>query len=371
MKARTSHEGVGGQHHARTPLTPQWRCLHTASAIQAVHGCAMENRQPNVHFATSEDKQENWVNIKKPTPFGQTPASRLLRSTNKPRLHPDDLPRLQSLLKKWLHVSRVSPLFGFSPTCLKKYSQMLSAHLQAEQRKGVPVEMGEHHTGHALLSIFPGLAVTGKESEAVCIQVFKKESKTKQKIVWEGVLCCTDADVSLLASIPAEFTCLPLMLWYGPKGVGMQVAGWLQKTFDCRVGTLTLTSQDLAWMVTLWIMNESKATNCTELKWTAPTEVKEGLTISMSIHPTDALQLWECIHMGGNEVTMQEVSNFMNGIESHFYNHFHIILSAMSLAYIGTSAACAARKGKIKMLTVGRMHEVLRFLTELAVPHGQ
>nr|XP_032815023.1 centromere protein L isoform X2 [Petromyzon marinus] len=298
----------------------------------------MENRQPNVNFATSEDKQENWVNIKKPTPFGQTPASRLLHSTNKPRLHPDDLPRLQSLLKKWLHVSRVSPLFGYSPTCLKMYSQMLSAHLQAEQRKGVPVEMGEHHTGHALLSIFPGLAVTGKESEAVCIQVFKKESKTKQKIVWEGVLCCTDADVSLLASIPAEFTCLPLMLWYGPKGVGMQVAGWLQKTFDCRVGTLTLTSQDLAWMVTLWIMNEGKATNCTELKWTAPTE---------------------------------EVSNFMNGIESHFYNHFHIILSAMSLAYIGTSAACAARKGKIKMLTVGRMHEVLRFLTELAVPHGQ
>ncbi|XP_072130859.1 centromere protein L [Mobula birostris] len=302
--------------------------------------------------------------VHKNTLFRQTPARRRISRPEWPVENPEQIALL--LQKQW-HLYHLTPLYRFSYTMLKKYSNELSVFIASEKKKGMAVEVGIELASKAKFSMLAGLRATESDPEAVFIQITSKtpvQQSSDEKVVWSGWLCCVDGDLGFLASLPVEFTCLPLLFANGPETVTAIVGEWLQKTFDCYISAFPISSENLTWMAAMWANCFSDCIHrVMELEWSVP---PVQLTISLSIHPEDAKALWDSIHGDEDEITIEEVDLFMSSLHSHFYRHFGVRLAATRLVKVTTGIASAHCDGKLKLFNNKHIDHVLPFLTELA-----
>ncbi|XP_067846889.1 centromere protein L isoform X2 [Heptranchias perlo] len=318
-----------------------------------------------VCFANTDASPVVLRTLRMQTPFRQTPAKRRIPRTDLPV---ENAEQIAVLLQKQWRLYHVTPLYRFSYTMLKKYSNELSVFIATEKKKkGMAVEVGIELASKAKFSMLAGLRATESDPEAVFIQITTKtwvQQAADEKVVWSGWLCCVDGDLGFLESLPVEFTCLPLLFANGPETVTAMVGEWLQKTFDCYVSAFPISSENLSWMAAMWANCFSDSVHrVMELEWSVP---PVQLTISLSIHPEDAKELWDSIHTDEDEITIEEVQLFMSSLHSHFYRHFGVRLAATRLVKVSTAVASAHCDGKLKLFTRKHLDHVLPFLTELA-----
>ncbi|XP_058516675.1 centromere protein L isoform X2 [Ochotona princeps] len=258
------------------------------------------------------------------------------------------------------------------PQCsqLQEYSRLLNAFFTTEKQKGLAVEVGEDLSIKVTFSTLLGVRGTQRDPDGLLVQILSKSplpsASREGKVLWTGWLCCVCGD-SLLGSVSEDFTCLPLLLANGAESNTAIIGTWFQKTFDCYISPLAISAFNLSWMAAMWTAcGTDRCVATTELLWSVPCS-PHSLHISYAIHPEDARALWDSVHKTPGEVTQEEVDLFMQCLESHFYRHFRIHLSATKLVRVSTSVASAHTDGKIKILCHKYLVGVLAYLTELAV----
>lgn len=319
--------------------------------------------------------------------FGRTPQSRRIAvSERKSRLkrtptsrrsgrrddrdEPQDFKGLTN--KTWTSY-KLTPLYGFStnPKELKKTANALSAHIEAEKRKGI--FMDNTLIGKAYISIYKDLKVTDFDPEAIQIIVKGKNPKEEDVIQLTAVLCGVDMQENpIKLTMQNNFTYFPVMLVKASVAMSSALISWLEMQYDCKVTPLTLSSYDLAWTVSMWsgMENQNGKTKPVELLYAVPKEC-EGLSrITYNIDPEDCKDLWERIHDKNNiDFSSEEVQKFIQSLETHFFEIFKVKLSAMSLVRIGTPLCMLGTEGRLKIFLSDQVHILLRHLTELAIGH--
>ncbi len=74
------------------------------------------------------------------------------------------------------------------------------------------------------------------------------------------------------------------------------------------------------------------------------------------------------VHDGESaDITSDEVAAFIKALEAHFFHHFKIHLSGLSLSRIGTPLVYIGSEGRLKILSETAVHGVLQHITELAM----
>ncbi|XP_040840206.1 centromere protein L isoform X1 [Ochotona curzoniae] len=280
-----------------------------------------------------------------PTPRRRIPQCSQLQENVDPQ-------KVAFLLHKQWTLYSLTPLYKFSYSNLKEYSRLLNAFFTTEKQKGLAVEVGEDLSITVTFSTLLGVRGTQRDPDALLVQVLSKSALPSAgragKVLWTGWLCCVCGD-SLLRAVSQDFTCLPLLLANGAESNTAIIGTWFQKTFDCYVSPLAISAFNLSWMAAMW--TACKTDSCvatTELLWSVPCS-PQSLDISYAIHSEDARALWDSVHKTPGEVTQEEVDLFMHCLESHFYRHFRIHLSATKLVRVSTSVASAHTDGKIKV----------------------
>ncbi|KAK6484223.1 centromere protein L [Huso huso] len=280
-----------------------------------------------------------------------------------------DPEQISKLTEKNWNLYYVTPLYKFLYTGLKSYSRQLSAFIVAEKQKGIAVEVGLETNFKVNFSIIQGLTEIEEDAEAVFIQICSKPKfateATAETVVWSGWLSCVNGNTEYLSSLPPEFTCLPLFCANGAETMTALVTTWFQRTFDCNFGPLRIGSNSLCWLAAMWTGCEPEmGIRYLKLSWSLP--CSPPLNVSFTVHPGDAWELWRSIRQDQVRMTIEEVDQFMSCIESHFFRHFKIHLSAGELIDVSTSLGSAHRDGKIKLMSSHYMPGVLTLLTESA-----
>lgn len=288
---------------------------------------------------------------------------------------------LALLVKLHWELSYVTPLYQFRHTQLKSYSRQLAAFIAAERQKGLALEVeGTQNNFKVSFTVVQGLAETDDDPETVLMQIHSKPFFVRQdeppKMVWSGWLTCINGEHNYLNSLPSDFTCLPLFGSSGAEGLTSVVKSWFQQTFDCCFGPLEINTTSLQWLMALWTNCHSES-NIQHLKmiWTVP--ALPPLQVTFSIDPQNAWELWHSIRKAMPEGTegeeeescidIEEVTNFMQGLKSHFYRHFRLDLSAGSLNRVSTALGSASLNGRIKISNSKYLITTLALLTECAL----
>ncbi|KAG9483032.1 hypothetical protein GDO78_009131 [Eleutherodactylus coqui] len=261
-------------------------------------------------------------------------------------------------------------MYKFSYTRLKEYSRHLSAYIAAEKQKGLAIEVGSELNLKATFSCLPGLKGKDRDPLAVLIQISAKSPLTKpntdDRVVWTGWFCGTYTEDEILDLIPSTFTSLPLFLYNGAEALTALVGSWCQRNFDCCFGKLLISSQDLMWLAAMWTGQEMQGRSpSTELVFSVPVEPR--MDISYSIKAEDFKTLWNEIQKSEDEVTIEEVDQLFQCLNSHFFRHFKIHLSITQLIKVTVPVASAHCEGKVKFLSKDYLIRVLGFITELAM----
>ncbi|MBN3302354.1 CENPL protein, partial [Amia calva] len=278
--------------------------------------------------------------------------------------------QLSLLIKKEWRLSYVTPLYRFKHTHLKSYSRQLSAFIAAEKQKGTAVEVGPETGFKVTFSTVLGLTESDEDTEAVFIQIRSRppfaQEGAPDVVVWSGWLACVNGNAEYIGSLPVDFTCLPLFCASGAESLTSLVQSWLRNSFDCNFGQLGISSSNLQWLAAMWTGCQP-AVNIRYLKlsWTLP--ARPPLDVSYTIHPGDAWDLWSSIHQEKDRMSAEEVNLFMRCIESNFFRHFRVHLSAGELVKVSTAVGSAHRDGKIKFLNCDYMSSILALLTESAL----
>ncbi|XP_026988730.1 centromere protein L isoform X1 [Tachysurus fulvidraco] len=282
-----------------------------------------------------------------------------------------DTEQLALLVKHEWKLAYVTPLYRFQYTQLKLYSKHLTAFIVAEKQQGVAVEVGLEAGFKVSLSTVHGMAETEDDAETVFIQIHSKPmfGTDTLKPVWRGWLTCVNGDCEYLRSLPPDFVSLPLFCSSGPESLTALVKSWFERTFDCNFGALFLNSTTLNWLAALWTgCHPSSNIRYLKLSWTMPTQ--PSLDILYTVNPQDAWELWDSIHTDDStddRIHVDEVQRFMNGLETHFFRHFKIYLSAGTLTKVSTSHGSAHHEGKIKIGSSDYISTLLTLLTECAL----
>ncbi|TRY89796.1 hypothetical protein DNTS_001856 [Danionella cerebrum] len=218
----------------------------------------------------------------------------------------------------------------------------------------------------------PGLAESDVDAETVFIQIQSKPvfaAADAVKVVWRGWLTCVNGDPEYLRSLPADFVSLPLFFTNGPESLTTLVKSWFGRTFDANFGSLPLNSSTLNWLAALWTGCHPTC-NIRYLKLAWRLQSQPVLDISYTVNPQDAWELWNSIHTpesADDQIGEKEVQAFMNGLETHFFRHFKIHLSAGRLLTVSTSLGSAHHDGKIKIGNSEYITTLLTLLTEYAL----
>ena len=171
------------------------------------------------------------------------------------------------------------------------------------------------------------------------------------KVVWSGWLTCINGDPEYLQALPPEFVSLPLFCSSGAESLTFLVKSWFERTFDCSFGSMGLDPTDLHWLAALWTGCHSE-NNIRSLKlvWTLPSQ--PPLDVSLTVNAQDAWDLWDKVRQQDstdNSISIEEVKRFITGIESHFFRHFKVYLSAGVLKKVSTALGSVHLDGKIKV----------------------
>ncbi|KAM9427443.1 centromere protein L-like isoform 1-T1 [Salvelinus alpinus] len=294
----------------------------------------------------------------------RTPKSRVITK----QVDPD---QVALLVKKEWELSYVTPLYQFRHTQLKSYSKHLSAFIVSEKQQGLAIEVGQELGFKVNFSVVLGLAETDEDAETVFIQILSRQvfsaKDDAQKVVWSGWLTCVNGDLEYLRSLPSEFVSLPLLCTRGPESLTVLVKSWFEKTFDCCFGPLGINSTNLQWLAALWIgCHPTINIQYLKLVWTLPT--LPPMDVKYTIHPQDAWELWDSVRQDDTtDVSIEEVTRFIKGLQSHFFRHFRIELSAGSLMQVSTALGSSHHSGKIKIASPTYITTILQLLTECAL----
>ncbi|XP_048019279.1 centromere protein L [Megalobrama amblycephala] len=277
------------------------------------------------------------------------------------------------LVKNEWKLSYVTPLYRFRHTELKSYSKHLSAFIIAERQKGVAVEVGLEAGFKVTFTSVLGLAETSEDAETVFIQIQSKPvfaaAADAPKVVWRGWLTCVNGDPEYLRALPPDFVSLPLFCTSGPESLTTLVKSWFERAFDCNFGSLALNSTTLNWLAALWTgCHPTCNIRYLKLAWSLPSQ--PPLDVSYTVNPQDAWELWNSIHpeeSTDGRIDIKEVQSFMNGLETHFFRHFKIYLSAGMLVKVSTALGSAQLDGKIKIGNSDYITTLLTMLTECAL----
>ncbi|KAJ8011949.1 hypothetical protein DPEC_G00063630 [Dallia pectoralis] len=285
------------------------------------------------------------------------------------RVDPD---QVALLVKKEWQLSYVTPLYKFRHTMLKAYSRELSAFIVSEKPQGQAIEIAQELGFKVNIFVVLGLAETDQDAETIFIQILSKQvfaaKDDAQKVVWSGLLTCINGDVDYLRSLPPEFVSLPLLCTSGPESYSALVKSWFKKTFDCCFGPMCITSTNLQWLATLWTgCHPEKNVQYLKLAWTIPT--LPPMDVTYKVNAQDAWMLWDSVRVNATEdsVSIDEVNSFIRGLQTHFFRHFRLDLSAGSLMRVSTALGSAHHSGKIKITSPDYMTTVLQLLTECAL----
>ncbi|KAK3545895.1 hypothetical protein QTP70_016596 [Hemibagrus guttatus] len=263
-----------------------------------------------------------------------------------------DPEQLALLVKHEWKLAYVTPLYRFQHTQLKLYSKHLTAFILAEKQRGIAIEVGLEAGFKVTLSTVHGMAETEDDAETVFIQIHSKPTfgADALKPVWRGWLTCVNGDGEYLRSLPPDFVSLPLFCSSGSESLTSLVRSWFERAFDCNFGSLFLNSTTLKWLAALWTgCHPTSNIRYLKLSWTMPTQ--PSLDIMYTVNPQDAWELWNSIHTEDSaegRIHIDEVQRFMKGLETHFFRHFKIYLSAGTLTKVVTSLGSAHHEGKIK-----------------------
>ncbi|XP_041697966.1 centromere protein L-like [Coregonus clupeaformis] len=308
---------------------------------------------------------------------GHLTALRIPRSRSAPKsrditkqVDPD---QVALLVKKEWQLSYVTPLYQFRHTQLKPYSKQLSAFIVSEKQQGLAIEVGQELGFKVNFSVVLGLAETDKDAETVFIQILSKQAfaakDDAQKVVWSGWLTCVNGDLDYLRSLPPEFVSLPLLCTRGPESLTVLVKSWFEKTFDCCFGPLGINSTNLQWLASLWTgCHPTINIQYLKLVWTLPT--LPPMDVTYTVDPQDAWELWDSVRQVDtteDSISIDEVTRFIKGLQSHFFRHFRIDLSAGSLMQISTALGSSHHSGKIKIASPNYIPTILQLLTECAL----
>ncbi|XP_036452524.1 centromere protein L [Colossoma macropomum] len=275
------------------------------------------------------------------------------------------------LIKNEWKLSYVTPLYRFRHTQLKLYSKHLAAFIIAEKQQGVAVEVGLEAGFKVTFSAVLGMAETEEDAETVFMHIHSKPlfAADTPKAVWRGWLTCVNGDPEYLRSLPPDFVSLPLFCSSGPEYLTTLVKSWFERTFDCNFGSLCLNSTTLNWLAALWTgCHPSSNIRYLKLAWNMPSQ--PPLDIAYTVNPQDAWELWNSIHTedsADDQINIEEVQRFMNGLEIHFFRHFKIYLSAGTLTKVSTALGSAHHDGKIKIGSSDYITTLLTLLTECAL----
>ncbi|XP_076829047.1 centromere protein L [Brachyhypopomus gauderio] len=282
-----------------------------------------------------------------------------------------DPEQLALLVQSEWKLSYVTPLYRFKYTQLKLYSRHLAAFILAEKQQGEAVEVGLEAGFKVAFSTVLGLAETEEDAETVFIQIHSKPvfAADALKPVWRGWLTCVNGDPEYLRSLSTDFVSLPMFCSNGSENLTALVKSWFSQTFDCNFGSLCLSSSTLNWLAALWTGCHP---NCNirylKLSWRMPSQ--PPLDVEYTVNPQDAWKMWDSIHAEDgveDTVAVEEVQRFMTGLETHFFRHFKIYLSAGSLVRVSTALGSAHQDGKIKISSSDYIKTLLTLLTECAL----
>ncbi|XP_028667161.1 centromere protein L [Erpetoichthys calabaricus] len=297
------------------------------------------------------------------------PSSREINKANNlsQKIEPEQISLL--IGKDW-HLHYVTPLYKFSHSAIRSYSRQLSAFIAAEKQKGVPFDMGSDNIFRVNFSIILGIAEKEGDSEAVFIQIYTKQffaiQGTTENVIWSGWLACVNCNTEYISSLPPRFTYFPLFCSNGPETMTAIVRTWFQKTFDCNFGNLSINYSNLSWLAAIW--TDCKQTvdfKYLKLSWTLP--LRPPLDVTYTINSEDGWELWNSIHKENDQITLEEMGQFMYVLESHFFRHFKVHLTFGELIEVSTSLGVVQKNGRIKFLSGERMTAILTLLTENAV----
>ncbi|TSM20233.1 Centromere protein L [Bagarius yarrelli] len=317
--------------------------------------------------------------VENPSVFWQTPghltSNRIPTSRRVARSHnitnKVDPEQVALLVKHEWKLAYVTPLYRFQHAQLKRYSKHLTAFIVAEKQQGLAVEVGLETGFKVTLSTVHGMAETEDDAETVFIQIHSKPAfgTGALKTVWHGWLTCVNGDCEYLRSLPPDFVSLPLFCSSGSESLSALVRSWFERSFDCNFGPLFLNSTTLNWLAALWTgCHPSSNIRFLKLNWTMPTQ--PSLDIMYTVNPQDAWELWNSIHSEDgtdDRIHIDEVRQFMNGLQMHFFRHFKIYLSAGTLMKVSTSLGSAHHEGKIKIGSSDYISTLLTLLTECAL----
>ncbi|XP_033626885.1 centromere protein L-like [Asterias rubens] len=341
---------------------------------QVVHFDSSNNAS-NRRSQGSTGRSKSWP-ARRHTPYTKTPKSRRLHGkTSKlertPVLPVGEAHSLKNLLNKTWHVYQVTPLNNFQQTtaALRKYSKHLSAALQAESQKGIGVDLESEVGDRAIFNIYKGLVTSDDNTKAVELTIKAKGQGrgVSARVICHAILCSVGAERR--HPIADRLTVLPVLMIKGTATVTRYVVSWLQTHFDCHIKRMTFNPMALMWMVSMWAgVSTGVKSKPVELLYTFPSEL-EGLSrVSFTIEAANAKNVWDSIHDGESaDITSDEVSAFIKALEVHFFQHFKVHLSGLTLSRIGTPLVYIGSEGRLKILAESAVHGVLQHITELAM----
>lgn len=242
-----------------------------------------------------------------------------------------------------------------------------------ELRKGVAVASDTDKTNSVCFSLYKGLRSSQADREAIQITLTQKSNNVKDngepRVALTAVLCSVDCREDVTRAVCGPFSMLPIMLVKGPLGLTGHLIPWLQTQFDCKIDLAKFSPTCLSWMVAMWAgYTPEKGGRAVELCYSVPKEVEGLSTITMTVDPKSCKTLWDSLHEETNQsFSENEVVTFIKSLETHFYHHFKVNLTAMSLTRIGTSTAYIGSDGRLKIFSADRLHQVLAHVTEAVV----
>ncbi|CAK8696197.1 unnamed protein product [Clavelina lepadiformis] len=243
------------------------------------------------------------------------------------------------ITRKTWQIYSCSPLYHFDSdkSSLKRYSRLLSATLTAHGRRGMGISTDEQETGtKAVFTVAMGLAVLSDEPDAIKLTINTNEGKS----VAEFYFCSVEAEpvIKDMAEIPVkrkgrkqrladQFTTLPLFLCKGNLTTRKHVFNWLKTEFDCNIRKIEFSCLSLTWMLAMWanISLKQKKSKSTKISWKIPVPDIGINTIETSFTAESISKLWTNVHPSGSDlISVEEVENFIGGIEDHLTQHFKI-----------------------------------------------
>ncbi|KAL0966045.1 hypothetical protein UPYG_G00290030 [Umbra pygmaea] len=315
-----------------------------------------------------------------PTYLGYTPGHQtVLRIPNKrtPKTrevtNQVDPAQVALLVKKQWHLSYVTPLYQFRHTMVKTYSKELSAFIASEKQHGLAIEIGRELGLKANISVVNGLAEMERDAETVFIQILSKPMFAVKddvpNVVWSGLLTCVNGDLDYLQSLPPEFVSLPLLCTSGSESLTVLVKSWFKKTFDCCFGPLGINATNLQWLAALWtVCHPTRNIQYLKLSWELPTQ--PPMDVTYRVDPECAWKLWDSVRQENTTedcISIEEVTNFIRGLQTNFFRHFSLDLAAGSLRTVSTALGSAHHSGKIQIASPDFIITALQLLTECAL----